>query len=120
LGEKALLTIECCEVSPDFYVEQCCFAIAYVDPIIAGKAVSKQGTQQFSWHWHMDDESTLPAVTSIVDITIFQSYVLQTQVCQSPAGHSESYWVASRSLIEMVVHTPEMLPQCSVILLPDG
>ena len=59
-----------CDASNDFLVEPFSFTIAYVDPDIAGKRVGENNTQLFSWHWPGDDESILPIVTSIVDMTI--------------------------------------------------
>ena len=59
-----------CDASNDFLVEPFSFTIAYVDPDIAGKRVGENNTQLFSWHWPGDDESILPIVTSIVDMSI--------------------------------------------------
>jgi hypothetical protein len=41
-----------------------------VDPDIPGNRVGENNTQLFSWYWPGDDESILPIVTSIVDMTI--------------------------------------------------
>jgi len=50
-----------------------------------------------------------------------QSWMLQSPVCQTPAGKSEKFGTARTSLINMVVRTPVILPQSSItILLPDG
>jgi len=59
-----------CDAPTDFLVEPFTFTIAYVDPDLAGKRVGETNAQLFSWHWPGDDESILPIVTSIVDMTI--------------------------------------------------
>ena len=47
--------------------------------------------------------------------------MLQPPVCEAQARESESIEAAGRSLMQMVVRTPVMLPQSSMtLLLPDG
>jgi hypothetical protein len=58
------------DTSKDFLVEQFSFIIAYVDPGIAGLRVGENNTQLLSWYWPGDNESILPIVTSVVDMTI--------------------------------------------------
>jgi len=52
-----------------FIVEPFSFAVAYVDPDIAGKKVDEKYMQLFAWHWPWDGESMLPIVTSIIYTT---------------------------------------------------
>jgi len=64
------------------------------------------------YFWYLHQSSIWP---------FCQSRTLQSPVCQTPTGKSESYRAAWRSLMEMVVCTPMILPQSSItILLPDG
>jgi hypothetical protein len=52
---------------------------------------------------------------------ICQSWMLQSPLPQAPAASSESIGAAGRSLMEMGVHTPVLLPQSwTTILLLDG
>jgi hypothetical protein len=41
-----------------------------VDSDIAGKRVGENNTQLFPWHWPGHDESIVPIVTSIVNMSI--------------------------------------------------
>ena len=70
LGHRTSPIMERCGASTDLLVEPSSFDITYVDPDIAGMRVGESNTQVFSWHWPGDDESILPIVTSIVDMTI--------------------------------------------------
>jgi len=110
-----------CDASTDFLVEPLSFIITYVEPDIAGKRAGESNTEQLSWHWPGDDESILLIFALIIDMTIWQSLMLQSPVSQSPAGKSQSFWAAGRSLIEMVVRTPVLVPTSSItVLVPNG
>jgi len=43
--------------------------------------------------------------------------LLQLPVCETPAGKSESFGAAGTSLMDMVVHTPIMLPESLITIL---
>jgi hypothetical protein len=73
--------------------------------------VGENNTELISWYWPADDESILPIVTSIIDTTIVSIVNAQLPVYQTPAGQSESFGAAWRSLMERAVRTPAMLPQ---------
>jgi len=107
--------------STDCLAQAFTFTIAYVDPVIPGMRVVENTTKVFSLHWPREDESMLLLVTSIIDPTIWQSWMLYSPVCQTPDRQSGIFGAAGRSPMEMVVCMPIMLRQSSVtILLPDG
>jgi hypothetical protein len=106
-----------CDALNDFLVEQFSFTIAYVDPDIAGKKVGETNTQLSSWHWTADDESILLIVTSIVDTTILSIVNAVIAGLPEPSKKSASFGAAGRSLMEMVVRTPGMIPQSSIAIL---
>jgi len=54
----------------DILVEPFSITIAYVDPDLAGKSVGETNTPLFSWDWPGNDESRLPIVTLIFELTI--------------------------------------------------
>jgi len=69
-GHSSSLVQPCCDTLTDIHVDPFLFAIAYVDPNIAGKRVGETNTQLFSWQRPGDDDDILPIVTSIVIRTI--------------------------------------------------
>lgn len=62
-----------CDASTDILVQSFSFAIACVDPVIAGNRVGEDNPQVVSWHWPRDNESILPIVSSIVETTILSA-----------------------------------------------
>ena len=81
-----------CDVSNDFLVEPFNFTITYVDPDIAGKMVGESNTQLYSWHWPEDDDSILPIVTSIVNITILSIVNAPIAGLPDPSRSIQEFW----------------------------
>jgi len=63
-----------------------------VDTDIAGKTVCENNTQLFSWHWPGDDESILPIVTSILDMTILSIVNAAIAGLPDPSRNIRELW----------------------------
>jgi len=77
-----------------------------VKPDLAGRRVSENNTQLFSWDWPQVDESILPIVPSMVDTNILRISNAAIARLRYPARKSGSCGAAGRSVMEMVVHMP--------------
>jgi len=71
-----------CYASTHVLVEPFGFTIAYVDLNLAGKRVGENNKPLFSWHWPGDNESILPIVTPLIDITI--SWIVNAAISSLP------------------------------------
>ena len=63
-----------------------------MDPDIAAKRVGENNTQLFSWHQLGDDESILPIVTSIVDMTILSIVNAAMAGLPDPSRKIQEVW----------------------------
>jgi hypothetical protein len=59
----------CIDLLSDFLIKPLSFKNAYVDTNAARKRVGDINTRRFSWHWPVDNESIIPMVSSIVNMT---------------------------------------------------